>query len=46
MKNRGVYEDENVSWCVFITIDQGNIPPEIDTGLDLRLVYSTTQLPD
>lgn len=27
-KNMGVYEDENVSWCVYSQF-QGNIPPEI-----------------
>jgi DNA repair exonuclease SbcCD nuclease subunit len=27
-KDRGVYEDENVSWCVYSQF-QGNIPPEI-----------------
>jgi DNA repair exonuclease SbcCD nuclease subunit len=29
-KDRGIYEDENVSWCVYSQF-QGNIPPEIDT---------------
>jgi hypothetical protein len=27
-KNRGVYEDENVNWCVYSLV-QHNIPPEI-----------------
>ena len=27
-KDRGVYEDENVSWCVYSQF-QGNIPPDI-----------------
>jgi DNA repair exonuclease SbcCD nuclease subunit len=30
-KDRGIYEDDNVSWCVFSQY-QGNIPPEIDTA--------------
>ena len=28
LKNRGVYEDENINWCVYSLIDH-NIPPEI-----------------
>lgn len=35
-KNRGVYEDENVSWCVYSQF-QGNIPPDIDTGLGFKI---------
>jgi len=35
-KNRGVYEDENVSWCVFSQF-QGNIPPEIETGKGFKI---------
>jgi DNA repair exonuclease SbcCD nuclease subunit len=35
-KNRGVYEDENVSWCVYSQF-QGNIPPEINTGLGFKI---------
>ena len=27
-KNRGVYEDENINWCVYSLVDH-NIPPEI-----------------
>lgn len=27
-KNRGVYEDDNVSWCIYSQF-QGNIPPDI-----------------
>lgn len=27
-KDRGIYEDENVSWCVYSQF-QGNIPPDI-----------------
>jgi len=30
-KDRGIYEDENVSWCVYSQF-QGNIPPDIDTA--------------
>jgi DNA repair exonuclease SbcCD nuclease subunit len=28
LKNRGVYEDENINWCVYSLIEH-NIPPEI-----------------
>jgi len=35
-KNRGVYEDENVSWCVYSQF-QGNIPPEIDTAVGFKI---------
>ena len=35
-KNRGVYEDENVSWCVFSQF-QGNIPPEIETAVGFKI---------
>lgn len=28
-KNRGVYEDENISWCVYSLMDH-NIPPQIE----------------
>lgn len=28
LKNRGVYEDENINWCVFSLMDH-NIPPDI-----------------
>jgi DNA repair exonuclease SbcCD nuclease subunit len=35
-KNRGVYEDENVSWCVYSQF-QGNIPPDIDTALGFKI---------
>ena len=35
-KNRGVYEDENVSWCVYSQF-QGNIPPEIDTAKGYKI---------
>jgi len=30
-KNRGVYEDDNISWCVYSQF-QGNIPPDIIDG--------------
>lgn len=30
-KNRGIYEDENVSWCVYSQF-QGNIPPDITSA--------------
>lgn len=29
LKNRGVYEDENINWCVFSLLDH-NIPPDIE----------------
>lgn len=35
-KDRGIYEDENVSWCVYSQF-QGNIPPEIDTALGYKI---------
>ena len=35
-KNRGIYEDENVSWCVYSQF-QGNIPPEIDTAVGFKI---------
>lgn len=35
-KNRGVYEDSNVSWCVYSQF-QGNIPPDIDTAKGFRI---------
>ena len=35
-KNRGVYEDENVSWCVYSQF-QGNIPPEISESKGLKV---------
>jgi DNA repair exonuclease SbcCD nuclease subunit len=30
-KNRGVYEDQNINWCVYSLMDH-NIPPEIPIG--------------
>jgi len=35
-KNRGIYEDENVSWCVYSQF-QGNIPPEIHTAMGFKI---------
>jgi len=35
-KNRGIYEDENVSWCVFSQF-QGNIPPEIEKAVGFKI---------
>jgi DNA repair exonuclease SbcCD nuclease subunit len=35
-KDRGIYEDENVSWCVYSQV-QGNIPPEIDTATGFKI---------
>ena len=35
-KDRGIYEDENVSWCVYSQF-QGNIPPEIDTAVGFKI---------
>ena len=35
-KNRGIYEDENVSWCVYSQF-QGNIPPEINTATGFKI---------
>jgi DNA repair exonuclease SbcCD nuclease subunit len=35
-KDRGVYEDENVSWCVYSQF-QGNIPPDITESKGKRI---------
>jgi DNA repair exonuclease SbcCD nuclease subunit len=35
-KDRGVYEDDNVSWCVYSQY-QGNIPPEIDLAKGVKI---------
>ena len=35
-KDRGVYEDDNVSWCVYSQF-QGNIPPDIDTAKGYKI---------
>jgi DNA repair exonuclease SbcCD nuclease subunit len=29
LKNRGVYEDQNINWCIYSLMDH-NIPPDID----------------
>ena len=35
-KDTGVFEDENVSWCVFSQF-HGNVPPEIHEGKGVRI---------
>jgi predicted MPP superfamily phosphohydrolase len=35
-RNRGVYEDENISWCVFSQF-QGNIPPDISEAKGYKI---------
>lgn len=35
-KDRGVYEDENVSWCVYSQF-QGNIPPDINEAKGAKI---------
>jgi DNA repair exonuclease SbcCD nuclease subunit len=35
-KDRGVYEDENVSWCVYSQF-QGNIPPDIPEAKGFKI---------
>ena len=35
-KDRGVYEDENISWCVYSQF-QGNIPPDINTATGIKV---------
>jgi len=35
-KDRGVYEDDNVSWCVYSQY-QGNIPPDISESKGIRV---------
>lgn len=35
-KDRGVYEDENVSWCVYSQY-QGNIPPDISESKGIKV---------
>jgi DNA repair exonuclease SbcCD nuclease subunit len=39
-RDRGVYEDENISWCVYSQF-QGNIPPDINvaTGIKVGLFH-------
>ena len=43
-KDRGIYEDDNVSWCVFSQF-QGNIPPDIGTakGFKIGLFHDPVQ---
>jgi DNA repair exonuclease SbcCD nuclease subunit len=43
-KDRGIYEDENVSWCVYSQF-QGNIPPEISEakGVKIGLFHGPVQ---
>lgn len=36
LKNRGVYKDENVNWCVYSLMDH-NIPPDITTDGNLNI---------
>ena len=35
-KNRGIYEDDNISWCVYSQF-QGNIPPEISEAKGYKI---------
>jgi DNA repair exonuclease SbcCD nuclease subunit len=35
-KDRGIYQDENVSWCVYSQF-QGNIPPDIHFGEGFKI---------
>jgi len=35
-KDRGVYEDENISWCVYSQF-QANIPPEINLAKGIKI---------
>lgn len=35
-KDRGVYEDENISWCVYSQF-QGNVPPDINTATGIKV---------
>ena len=43
-KNRGVYEDDNINWCVYSLIDH-NIPPDITKGdkLNIGLFHGPVQ---
>ena len=43
-KDRGVYEDENISWCVYSQF-QGNIPPDIENskGVKVGLFHGPVQ---
>lgn len=35
-KDRGVYEDENISWCVYSQF-QGNVPPDISEAKGIKI---------
>ena len=43
-KDRGIYEDDNISWCVFSQY-QGNIPPDLNvaTGIKVGLFHGPIQ---
>lgn len=43
-KKMGVYEDENISWCVYSQFD-GNVPPDINTakGYKIGLFHDPVQ---
>jgi DNA repair exonuclease SbcCD nuclease subunit len=43
-KDRGVYEDQNISWCVYSQY-QGNIPPDLNdaTGIKIGLFHGPIQ---
>ena len=36
VKDRGVYEDDNISWCVYSQY-QGNIPPDLTEAKGIRI---------
>ena len=44
LKNRGVYEDENINWCVYSLMDH-NIPPDIvkNGNLNIGLFHGPVQ---
>ena len=44
LKNRGVYEDENINWCVYSLMDH-NIPPDIvkNEKLNIGLFHGPVQ---
>ena len=35
-RDRGVYEDENISWCVYSQY-QANIPPDLNVGTGIKI---------
>jgi hypothetical protein len=35
-KNRGIYQDDNVTWCVYSQF-QGNIPPDISDAIGFKI---------